>query len=70
MAFLTDAIRTHLDGAVGSYSDALLAVVDKCEQLSQVGDPFGAGRAYADTFLSVIARELGIQTDNRKDTHG
>jgi hypothetical protein len=51
----------HFPGT--SPSTALLAVVDKCEQMraESAGLPGGVGHFFADEFEGVIARALGIK---------
>jgi hypothetical protein len=63
--FLADAIRVRLRLQLGYIATqetaaALLAVVDKCEQMRDESSERGAGRFLADEFESVIARELNV----------
>lgn len=57
------AIRACVGVPQSDYDRALLAVIDKCEQMRarSAGQTGGVGRFLADEFETVIARELGIE---------
>ena len=58
---LTRLIRDHLGESMDPASHALLAVVDKCEEMRTDFQQHGtAGRFTADEFETVIAHSLGL----------
>lgn len=59
---LAEAIRAHIGRADNAPDRAILAVVDKCEQMraESANTPGGVGWAFANTFEQVIADALGI----------
>jgi hypothetical protein len=57
--FIADAIRAHIGAAAGPNAyTALLAVVDKCEQIREESPAFGW--AIANTLEGVIVHELNV----------
>jgi hypothetical protein len=65
---LAEQIRAHLNHP-GSFpgtsaSNALLAVVERCELIQGSSERVGA--TFADSFLELIARELGINPEESR----
>lgn len=61
--FIADAIRAHVTSTTSDFdrehlANALLAVVDKCEQIREESPAFGW--AFANTLEGVIVRELNV----------
>jgi hypothetical protein len=57
--FIAEAIRAHIGTSRSDADRALLAVVDKCEQIREESG-IALGWAFANTFEGVIVRELNV----------